>query len=228
MRQPERNAARLNCEKVLNWPAISVLIPPVHQLKVLITPVATVSSYFTHPEAQLPPQSCIWRASAENSERSADASHTMLDYPATAPCVSSNLTHTVGTVGMRQLGVTPGLLSPSVVTHPDLKRPCDWLPEGDWPNGELGPEAPPEVRLAQGIAIRFNKYRKKTNLKEVAKQTRVSRPTLYGIIDGTTWPNIVTVARLEMRYKEMIFGNEHRPRTPKKQTKPEPEAAQPD
>ena len=129
---------------------------------------------------------------------------------------------------MRQLGVTPGLLSPSVATDPELKRPRDWLPTGEWPNGELGPEAPPEVRLAQGIAIRFNNYRKKTDLKKVAEQTRVSRPTLYGIINGTTWPNIVTVARLEMRYKRMFFGTEHRPISPKEGAEPVPEADQSD
>lgn len=76
-------------------------------------------------------------------------------------------------------------------------------------------DAPKEAHLARGIAIRFLCYRDKRNttINEIARSIGVGHQTLYNIRDGETWPNLITVARLEIHFNRRLWGNEHKPRS---------------
>ena len=89
-----------------------------------------------------------------------------------------------------------------------------------WPNGPLEDNVPAEVLLAKGIASRTlkaietyeKKKRKKVPKREIAAEAGVGHQTLYNFLNGNTWPDIVTIARLEMLFNQQLFGIEHRPR----------------
>ena len=96
-----------------------------------------------------------------------------------------------------------------------LKRPREYLAEGGkWPYGPLVDNPPNEVLLAQGIAKKILYYAKKRQWtrQHIAAGAAIGYQTLYNILNGTSWPDIVTVARLEMLFKRRLFGTEHRPR----------------
>ena len=100
----------------------------------------------------------------------------------------------------------------------ELKPPREYVAEGGkWPQGPLVDNTPQEVLLAQGIAcaiLRYSNKPKKRSRREVARKANIGYQTLYNFLDGKTWPNIVTIARLEMFFNRRLFGNEHRPRNP--------------
>ena len=89
-----------------------------------------------------------------------------------------------------------------------------------WPTGPLKDNAPAEALLAQGIAKRTlkaietyeKKKRKKVPKREIAAEAGIGHQTLYNFLNGHTWPDIVTIARLEMLFDQQLFGIEHRPR----------------
>ena len=105
-----------------------------------------------------------------------------------------------------------------------LDPPRTYVDNGEkgnkWPRGPLKDNAPAEALLAQGIATRIldavekleKKKRKKVSKREIADAAGIGHQTLYNFLNGDTWPDIVTIARLEMLFDQRLFGNEHRPR----------------
>ena len=73
--------------------------------------------------------------------------------------------------------------------------------------------APKEALLAQGIAKSFRKCcaKKKTNANAVARSTGIGSQTVYNLRDGKSWPNLITIARLEIHFDRRLWGNEHKP-----------------
>ena len=105
----------------------------------------------------------------------------------------------------------------------NLDPPWEYVNSGkknDWPTGPLKGNAPAEALLAQGIAKRIlkavekleEKKRKKMSKREIADAAGIGHQTLCNFLNGDTWPDIVTIARLEMFLGKRLFGNEHRPR----------------
>ena len=105
----------------------------------------------------------------------------------------------------------------------ELDPPWKYVANGkknDWPTGPLKDNAPAEALLAQGIAKRIlkavekleKKKRKRVSKREIADAAGIGHQTLCNFLNGDTWPDIVTVARLEMFLGKRLFGNEHRPR----------------
>ena len=103
------------------------------------------------------------------------------------------------------------------------KRPCDYLADGEWPEGQLTNDAPPEAYLAQGISRNAIRYLKGSPPpKEIAEDVGVSFQTLYNVIKGKTWAGLIVIARLEHYLNRRLWGNEHRQRP---RRRPEPATA---
>jgi hypothetical protein len=104
-----------------------------------------------------------------------------------------------------------------------LKQPRAYLAEdGKWPYGPLVDNPPKEVLLAQGICKKILHYSQKRQWTRhhIAQEAAIGYQSLYTLLNGTTWPDIVTVARLEMLFKRRLFGNEPRPRHRKPRSEP--------
>ena len=90
------------------------------------------------------------------------------------------------------------------------------------PYGPLVDNPPKEVLLAQGISKKILYYAQKRQWTRhrIAAEAAIGYQTLYNLLNGTTWPDIVTVARLEILFKRRLFGTEHRSRHPKPRSEP--------
>lgn len=75
---------------------------------------------------------------------------------------------------------------------------------------DFGPEAPPEAYLAAGLANRLHTKIGGESIRYVAKKARLSPQTILNILNGTTWPDLRTIARLEVALNTKLWGNEHR------------------
>lgn len=99
--------------------------------------------------------------------------------------------------------------------HPQLKAPRDYTAPGEqWPQGALAADAPKEARLAQGIAKTALRHihRCDTTPDAVAHKQQIAVETLHDLINGHTWPDFITVARLEIHFNRRLWGHEHKPR----------------
>ena len=102
----------------------------------------------------------------------------------------------------------------------DLKRPREYVQDGaEWPEGPLVADAPPEARLAQGIALKIKNYSEGKGPHgnplppyKIAQRVDIAPQTLYNLLDGETWGGFVTIARLEIFFDRRLWGNEHRKR----------------
>ena len=79
-----------------------------------------------------------------------------------------------------------------------------------WPDGPLLPDAPDEAYLAAALAIRLRKHMRGRTLDTMAELTGLGRQTIDNILLGVGWPDIRTVARLEVALKKRLWGREHR------------------
>lgn len=75
--------------------------------------------------------------------------------------------------------------------------PNDWLEEGSWPDGPALPGAPDVVAYAVAIARSLDDALQGLVRSHVAEQAGIERSTLYDILAGNTWPDMVTLAKLE-------------------------------
>ena len=89
--------------------------------------------------------------------------------------------------------------------------PSRFVPKGEWPQGDIAAGAPEEARAAQGVARRFIDCLEQfdTNINAVATATGMGPQTLYNLRDGTSYPSLVTVARLEAHFDRLLWGDEH-------------------
>lgn len=70
--------------------------------------------------------------------------------------------------------------------------------------------APPEARLLAGIASRLSVAMAGTTLRTVSKEADVSLGAISNLLNGKTWGDVVTVARLEKALGVPLWGQEHR------------------
>lgn len=78
-----------------------------------------------------------------------------------------------------------------------LPPPRAYDAEGSWPHGQLVPGAPVAARYAQQIALRLVAALADHNRTEVADRADLSRSTLHDLTTGRTWPDVVSLAKLE-------------------------------
>jgi hypothetical protein len=85
-------------------------------------------------------------------------------------------------------------------------RPREWLQSGEWPDGELKPEAPLVVRFyAVQIARNLRNALKGRTKSDTAEQASIARTTLDDILKGETWADSVTIANLEIALATHIW-----------------------
>ena len=64
--------------------------------------------------------------------------------------------------------------------------------------------------LAAALALRLKAKTDKESVRYYAKQAGLSPQTIINILNGTTWPDLRTIARLENAVDGKLWGNEHR------------------
>lgn len=79
---------------------------------------------------------------------------------------------------------------------PDVRAPRDYIVSGTWPDGELSVEEP-AARYASYVAKELAAALEGANKAAVARDARLARTTLYAILDGRTWPDLLSLVRLE-------------------------------
>lgn len=77
------------------------------------------------------------------------------------------------------------------------RSPREWLIEGSWPDGEFDPEAPEVLAHAVAVSVALAAALEGRNKSEVAADADIRRSTLYDILAGNTWADMVTLAKLE-------------------------------
>ena len=79
-----------------------------------------------------------------------------------------------------------------------------------FPHGPYRPETPPEVYLAAALAIRLRTKIGDESVRYIAKKAGLSPQTILNILNGTTWPDLRTIAKLENAFDYRLWGYEHR------------------
>lgn len=91
------------------------------------------------------------------------------------------------------------------------KHPVTYVvKKGAFPEGPYREGTPWEVYLAAGLANRLKTKMKGESIRYVARQAQLDPQTLINILKGRTWPDLLTVARLEHALEAKLWGNEHR------------------
>ncbi len=96
-----------------------------------------------------------------------------------------------------------------------LLPPSEYRAPGEeWPYGHLADDAPKEARLVRGIVARINRHAHKRGESPfaISRSADIGYETLYKLLRGETYPNLVTIARLEKHFNRRLWGNEHLPR----------------
>lgn len=78
-----------------------------------------------------------------------------------------------------------------------MARPVRKLPVQlvhDWPNE---PTTEPTVEVARALALRLREVMDGRSAREVGRVAGVDFTTVSAILNGTTWPDLMTLARLE-------------------------------
>lgn len=81
---------------------------------------------------------------------------------------------------------------------------------GRFPHGPYKGSTPHEVYLAGGLAIRLRAKIGDESIRYIAKTANLSPQTIFNILNGTTWPDLRTIAKLERTLGAKLWGSEHR------------------
>jgi len=79
-----------------------------------------------------------------------------------------------------------------------------------FPEGPFRRGTPREVYLASALAQRLNKKIGDESIRYIAKKADLSPQTILNILNGKTWPDLRTIARLENAVNGRLWGAEHR------------------
>ena len=94
-----------------------------------------------------------------------------------------------------------------------LAHPRDYLAEdASWPDGRLVANAPREAFLARAVARRLRKAKDRDNysVRGVASAADISPQAVLNLLNGTTWGDLPTIARIEAALDTDLWGREHR------------------
>ncbi|MDE2938892.1 MAG: hypothetical protein OXR67_08225 [Chloroflexota bacterium] len=64
--------------------------------------------------------------------------------------------------------------------------------------------------MAAGLARRLRTGIEKESIRYYAYKARLSPQTIVNILNGNTWPDLLTIARLEYALETRLWGYEHR------------------
>lgn len=79
----------------------------------------------------------------------------------------------------------------------EYRTPREWLATGDWPEGRFVAEAPTAVAYAVAISRTLHERLEGKSKAELARRAGIERTTLYDLLSGRSWPDAVTLAKLE-------------------------------
>lgn len=88
-------------------------------------------------------------------------------------------------------------------------RPLDYLSSGVWPHGKLAAGAPAAAWYARWICLRLEQVLQGRSQTEVASSANLARSTLNDILSGRTWPDIVSLCKLEAVLKVRLWPDFH-------------------
>ncbi|VXB04284.1 helix-turn-helix transcriptional regulator [Aeromicrobium sp. 9AM] len=91
------------------------------------------------------------------------------------------------------------------------RPPREWLISGSWPDGEFDPDAPEVLAHAVAVSVALAAALKGRNKSEVAQAADIRRSTLYDILAGNTWADMVTLAKLESCLGTALWPREPAP-----------------
>ena len=97
-------------------------------------------------------------------------------------------------------------------------NPHSYLADGaQWPTGHLRHNSPPVALLARAISERLHDALKGRTAREIAELAGLSHQTVINVLNGNTWWDTITIARLERALDIELWGEEHRKhRTPRR------------
>ena len=83
--------------------------------------------------------------------------------------------------------------------------------KGGWPDGTLKRSAPAVAAVAQHIAIVLRDLTRPYGIsgREAAKRAGMSQKALLNLLNGNTWPSMVTIARLEKALGVPLWDGRH-------------------
>ena len=83
--------------------------------------------------------------------------------------------------------------------------PAAWLHSGVWPDGPLASHAPPEAVTARAIAINLALAIEGRSVRELAADADLAHTTVYDLLAGKTYGDVITIARLESTLKRPLW-----------------------
>ena len=86
--------------------------------------------------------------------------------------------------------------------------PRSWLTDGEWPHGALADDAPPPVKYAAHVAGALSAALVGRNKTDVARAAGIERSTLYDVLAGNTWADLVTLAKIEVVLNVSLWPSE--------------------
>jgi transcriptional regulator with XRE-family HTH domain len=76
---------------------------------------------------------------------------------------------------------------------------------GEWPEGRLRVGAPVAARYAVQISLRLREAMDARAPGEVAAAADLARSTLHDLLNGRSWPDVVSLAKLEVELNVSLW-----------------------
>lgn len=73
--------------------------------------------------------------------------------------------------------------------------PRDYV-RGEWPNDPAVANAPRAVEHARAISVRLAEALRDRSVTDVAAEADLARSTIYDLVNGSTWPDLVSLGKL--------------------------------
>ena len=97
-----------------------------------------------------------------------------------------------------------------------LKQPRDYLlSRGEWPSGPFEADAPVELEFYVGIVGRLiqvcgdKKENEGKEVPDIARDAKLSNQTVYNILQGKSWCELLTIYRLEKALNAQLWHHKH-------------------
>lgn len=112
--------------------------------------------------------------------------------------------------------VSRGFVYCAVVTYrSERPQPRECVVDGAWPFGELRDDAPPSAAAAQRLVVLLREHMQKPSLpvpwsaRALAAEAGVAPATVTNTLNGVSWCDIDTLARLEQALGASLWDHDH-------------------
>jgi hypothetical protein len=83
------------------------------------------------------------------------------------------------------------------------QRPIDYVASGDWPHAVLEPSL--AAAYAQELARNLRQVTEGMTLREAAHLAGLDPMTIRALLNGYTWADTVSVAKLELGFDQLLW-----------------------